>query len=130
LSLLESQKATTVVQLYSFSNYHWYMKQEFKYHDWELADLLWDPENPMNLTAICRYIHATSSLQSSSVNPTLNCSGDRSGHLVRYDLCWDPTISDGNALTNESVAAVVDGGTGPVVVHLSLSPSFLCSPPL
>jgi hypothetical protein len=43
------------VQLYSFSNYHWYMKQEFKYHDWELADLLWDPENPMNLTAICRY---------------------------------------------------------------------------
>lgn len=50
-----AQKATTVVQLYSFSNYHWYMKQEFKYHDWELADLLWDPENPMNLTAICRY---------------------------------------------------------------------------
>ncbi|ELR18862.1 elongator complex protein 1, putative [Acanthamoeba castellanii str. Neff] len=84
----DQKKATTVVQLYSFSNYHWYMKQEFKYHDWELADLLWDPENPMNLTVICR-----------------------SGHLMRYHLCWDPTISDGNALTNESVAAVVDGAS-------------------
>jgi len=37
-------------------------------------------------------------------------SHDSSGHLLRYHLCWDVSVSDGNALSNESVAAVIDGG--------------------
>lgn len=35
----------------------------------------------------------------------------RSGHLLRYHLCWDVSVSDGNALSNESVAAVIDGAS-------------------
>ncbi|KAI5075184.1 hypothetical protein GOP47_0009260 [Adiantum capillus-veneris] len=68
------------IQIWSFSNYHWYLKSEWQYTKESLIRFSWDPERPMHL-----FTWTTLGL----VQPVT--------------LCWD------SAATGDSVALVVDG---------------------
>lgn len=68
------------IQIWSFSNYHWYLKQEWHYSKENDIKFGWDPEKPM-----CLYTWTLS------------------GQVQLLSLCWD------SAVTGDSVALVIDG---------------------
>ncbi|MCO5551427.1 hypothetical protein L7F22_004930 [Adiantum nelumboides] len=68
------------IQIWSFSNYHWYLKLEWQYSKESRISFTWDPERPMGF-----FTWTTLGL----VQPVT--------------LCWD------SAVTGNSVALVVDG---------------------
>ncbi|KAL6043697.1 Elongator complex protein 1 [Balamuthia mandrillaris] len=84
----DKRSSGTVLQLWHMNNYHWYLKQEILYHDWELAHCFWDPENAMLLNVVCR-----------------------NGLFFQYRFCWDVHCSLGNHAANQSIVAVTDGHT-------------------
>lgn len=80
LSVLLRCSEWDAVQIWSFSNYHWYLKQEWRYAKNHHVDFLWDSEKPMCLV-------------------TWTVLG-----LVQVmSMCWD------SAATKESVGLVIDG---------------------
>lgn len=79
------------IQIWSFSNYHWYLKQEWRYLGKNKLMFAWDPERPMH--AICWTAY---------------------GLVHSLNLCWSSAVSD------ESTAFVVDS-VNVLVTPLSLS---------
>lgn len=79
-----------VVQLWTVGNYHWYLKQSLHFGSAEksqLVSLLWDPEIPYRLHALCRGWHA-----------------------LCYDWHWSADRSAGEESHPVANVAVIDGG--------------------
>jgi elongator complex protein 1 len=94
---------TLALQLWSTKNYHWYLKQEFLFHDNHVS-VNWDAENGMQFTVTTE-----------------------DGEITQHTICWDTDISRGtqshpvvstpakahqpnsSQVNNHSVAAVIDG---------------------
>ena len=68
------------IQIWSFSNYHWYLKQEWRFPKENRISFLWSPEDPMHIFSW-----------------TLN------GSVRLVKLCWD------SAIFGDSIALVIDG---------------------
>lgn len=91
------------VQMWSTSNYHWYLKQEFEYAV-KIVSLQWDGE-------VSGRVRVLSEGKLKSL-PSL-CAlmdSDIDGDLFVYDVCFDYIIAAGNTAANPSTAAVIDGG--------------------
>ncbi|KAH9326013.1 hypothetical protein KI387_006191, partial [Taxus chinensis] len=91
LAALVRYEEWSSIQIWNFSNYHWYLKQEWRYMGKKKLKFVWDPEKPM------QFIYWTA------------CG---SVHLL--NLFWDSAVSD------ESTALVIDG-MHVLVTPLSLS---------
>ncbi|XP_043371415.1 elongator complex protein 1 isoform X2 [Dermochelys coriacea] len=79
----------TYVQLWTVGNYHWYLKQSLHFGSAEksqLVSLLWDPEIPYRLHALCRGWHA-----------------------LCYDWHWSTDRSTGEESRLVANVAVIDG---------------------
>ncbi|KAK3728978.1 hypothetical protein QZH41_008724, partial [Actinostola sp. cb2023] len=77
------------VQLWTVSNYHWYLKQELCFNatkEDRVACFVWDPEMPLRLHVVCR-----------------------GGQYVCYEWCWAMSYSEGNSPANLSTVAIIDG---------------------
>lgn len=68
------------IQIWSFSNYHWYLKQEWRHPKEHRVDFSWDTEIPMHLF-----------------------TWTTSGLVQLISICWD------SAVTGDSLALVIDG---------------------
>ncbi|GLJ06834.1 hypothetical protein SUGI_0049640 [Cryptomeria japonica] len=91
LATLVRYEEWSSIQVWSFSNYHWYLKQEWRYMGKNKLKFIWDPERPM------QFIYWTS------------C-----GSVHHLHLCWDSAVCD------DSTALVIDG-MNLLVTPLSLS---------
>ncbi|XP_024381817.1 elongator complex protein 1 [Physcomitrium patens] len=49
LAMVITTKDWTGVQIWSCSNFHWYLKQELRFPSTDELNVLWDPEDPMTL---------------------------------------------------------------------------------
>ncbi|XP_066271077.1 elongator complex protein 1-like [Branchiostoma lanceolatum] len=80
---------STYVQLWTVSNYHWYLKQSLHFGK-NMADkpaaVVWDAEHPNRLHLVC--------------------SG---GQYVMYEWTWVTNRSDGRTAQDNSYVAVIDG---------------------
>ncbi|XP_067409412.1 elongator complex protein 1 [Emydura macquarii macquarii] len=84
-----SSETNTYVQLWTVGNYHWYLKQSLHFGSAEksqLVSLLWDPEIPYRLHALCRGWHA-----------------------LCYDWHWSADRSAGEESHPVANVAVIDG---------------------
>jgi len=104
-----NEPKTELVQLWTTSNYRWYLKQELIYpsrfgHIFHLA--------PFSVT---------NTIMISDTGPVVRISWDQEdGYLLRvatekglyfqYGFAWEATISPGNSPVNPSTVTVVDGG--------------------
>eukprot|EP01018_Ginkgo_biloba_P020220 Gb_20472 [translate_table: standard] len=79
------------IQIWSFSNYHWYLKQEWRYMGKSKLKFIWDSERPL------RFIFWTAY-----------------GSVHCLNLCWSSAVSD------ESTALVIDNANI-LITPLSLS---------
>lgn len=77
------------VDLYTMSNYHWYLKQRLEFdssHYGKLSTLLWDPE-----LAYCLHIALDA------------------GHYLQYTWTWTTNQSTGLTSHDLATVAVIDG---------------------
>uniref|UniRef100_A0A674IEZ0 Elongator complex protein 1 n=1 Tax=Terrapene triunguis TaxID=2587831 RepID=A0A674IEZ0_9SAUR len=85
----KNSETNTYVQLWTVGNYHWYLKQSLHFGSAEksrLVSLLWDPEIPYRLHALCRGWHA-----------------------LCYDWHWSTDCSTGDESHLVANVAVIDG---------------------
>uniref|UniRef100_A0A452IGB4 Elongator complex protein 1 n=1 Tax=Gopherus agassizii TaxID=38772 RepID=A0A452IGB4_9SAUR len=85
----KNSETNTYVQLWTVGNYHWYLKQSLHFGSAEksrLVSLLWDPEIPYRLHALCRGWHA-----------------------LCYDWHWSTDCSTGEESHLVANVAVIDG---------------------
>jgi len=78
------------VDLYTVSNYHWYLKQRLQFdsvHYGKISALLWDPE-----LAYCLHIALSE------------------GHYLQYTWTWTTNHSTGQTSRDLASVAIVDGG--------------------
>ncbi|KAJ3023810.1 hypothetical protein HKX48_000944 [Thoreauomyces humboldtii] len=94
--------ASSVVQLWTMANYHWYLKQEIRppATDDAIAGLSWDPETPLRLHLLTT-----------------------AGIYQRFEYCMDNFVATGLAHESPSTVAVVDGSS------LLLTPFLHCNVP-
>ncbi|XP_078577191.1 elongator complex protein 1-like isoform X2 [Branchiostoma floridae x Branchiostoma japonicum] len=85
----KSLTPSTYVQLWTVSNYHWYLKQNLHFGK-SLADrpaaVVWDAEHPYRLHLVCH-----------------------GGRYVMYEWTWVINRSDGRTSEDNSYVAVIDG---------------------
>ncbi|KAM7165656.1 elongator complex protein 1 isoform 4-T4 [Macrochelys suwanniensis] len=85
----KNSKTNTYVQLWTVGNYHWYLKQSLHFGSAaksRLVSLLWDPEIPYRLHALCKGWHA-----------------------LCYDWHWSTDCSTGEESRLVANVAVIDG---------------------
>ena len=74
------------VQLWTVSNYHWYLKQNLRF-DVGVADVRWDPEHTYTMHVMTR-----------------------AGQLITYSWSWTTDHTRGAEQQDMSLVAVIDGG--------------------
>lgn len=87
------------VQIWYFSNYHWYLKQEMKYSKEDAVKFMWDPTKPLRLICWTSY-----------------------GKVKAYNFIWI------TAVTDKSIALVIDSENilvTPFSVSLMPPPMYL-----
>nr|XP_006133345.1 elongator complex protein 1 [Pelodiscus sinensis] len=85
----DGKSSASIVQLWTVGNYHWYLKQSLRFGSAERSQpvaLLWDPEIPCRLHALCRGWHA-----------------------LCYDWHWSTDRSIGDESHPVANVAVIDG---------------------
>jgi elongator complex protein 1 len=76
-----------VMQLWTTSNYHWYLKQEFNYEPREkVVKISWDAEDGSLLRV-----------------------ATNKGNYFQYTFAWEYTVSQGNSPANPTFATMIDG---------------------
>ena len=81
------------VDLYTMSNYHWYLKQRLEFescHHGNMSALLWDPELAFRLHVALD-----------------------AGHYLQYTWTWTTNRSAGQTSRDLASVAVIDGGEWP-----------------
>ncbi|XP_065910972.1 putative elongator complex protein 1 isoform X2 [Dysidea avara] len=85
LDPLQPDRHDAYVQLWSISNYHWYLKMELKFLD-GVAGLLWDPINQLKLHVITT-----------------------AGQYISYDFKWGISQTEGSSPNNRAAVVLIDG---------------------
>ncbi|XP_046853969.1 putative elongator complex protein 1 [Xenia sp. Carnegie-2017] len=74
------------LQLWYSSNYHWFLKQELRFTNDFISDVVWDGENALQLHLITK-----------------------TGTYTSYQFSWEIFVSRGCHVNNDSTVAMVDG---------------------
>eukprot|EP01125_Pyxidicula_operculata_P018495 TRINITY_DN6566_c0_g1_i2.p1 TRINITY_DN6566_c0_g1~~TRINITY_DN6566_c0_g1_i2.p1 ORF type:complete len:1271 (+),score=281.73 TRINITY_DN6566_c0_g1_i2:37-3849(+) len=98
-TVIKTEDGIYKVQLWSRSNYHWYMKQEITSKE-RVVSLLWENESPFDLHIVFA-----------------------NGSYYNYTFAWDTYLMEGNFAENNSTVAVIDGS------ELNLTPLANCVVP-
>lgn len=82
-------KGNHCVQLWTMSNYHWYLKMELNFTNAakEVAAILWDPVCQLKLHIITK-----------------------DGQYASYDFMWEVSQSEGSSHSNQASIVLIDGG--------------------
>ncbi|XP_068634801.1 elongator complex protein 1 [Aristolochia californica] len=99
LAALVSFEEYDAIKIWSFSNNHWYLKQEIKYPNKDRVKFTWEPTKPLQM--ICWTL---------------------SGRIITYNFVWV------TAVTDDSTALVIDNGkilVSPLAISLIPPPMSL-----
>eukprot|EP00002_Diphylleia_rotans_P026807 TRINITY_DN5361_c0_g1_i1.p1 TRINITY_DN5361_c0_g1~~TRINITY_DN5361_c0_g1_i1.p1 ORF type:complete len:1221 (-),score=246.17 TRINITY_DN5361_c0_g1_i1:42-3704(-) len=105
LAVLTESQGQNYLQLFTMSNYHWYLKQELRLPKVSHATFLWHEEKPYFISVL-----------------TADC------FIHEFEFSWDTNISGGPEATNMSTAAVIDGASLMLTpLRRTLVPPPMCS---
>ena len=107
-----------LVQLWTMSNYHWYLKMELNFANTAkgIAAILWDPVSQLKLHLITQgqwiILEYNPWLIDNNFYCIMQCkivTDLLDGQYASYDFMWEVSQSEGSSYSNQASIALIDG---------------------